>query len=219
MVMTIASVGAGWGPDGWQWGALAGGTLIHYLRFTVGRTRVAPFAALMATSAGFGLPFLPTLLAQLEGVTAAPRWLAAVVLIGILAGLAARAGMTTTVQRRAATVADEARAAVVVSFAAVVSVCALVLTLPRPAAATSVAGPPAWSVAVVFAAGLLGALIPRVVTPAARKPWRPTWPDLGGAYLKRIESLTTARVLWAAVGVLAAAAAGMWVVGFTRGFL
>jgi hypothetical protein len=219
VAMALASSSLGWGPDGWEWGALAAGTLIHYLRFTVRRTRSAPFARALATSTGVGVPFLPVVLAQLEGAAHAPRVLAAAVLIGLLAGLAGRARASLPVPRRTATAIDEVRAGVAVAMACVAGLVTVLFTFPRPPAADAVPAPAVWAAAVVLAVGAVGARLVRVVGAGRREPVSFRWPRAIAESAHVATRVATDRVLWAAMATLAAFAAVMWIVGASRGFL
>ncbi len=219
VVMALASVRAGWGPEGWVWGALAAGTLIHHLRLMVARTQAGPFGAALLVSAGIGVPFLPVLMAQLEGATAGPRWLGGVMLIGLLAGLAGRARLAEPPQRRRATDLDEVRAGVVVAAASVTALIAALVTLPSPPAAAVAFGPPLWAGVLVLATGAAGSRLARVVSRQRPPLWRLELPSALTKRVVLIDRWATDRVLWAALGALAAAAAAMWVVGATRGFL
>lgn len=220
VMMALAAANLGWGPVGWEWGALAAGTLMHYLRFTVRRTRSAPFARALSVTAGVGAPLLPVVLVELEGAARAPRVLAVVVLIGLLAGLAGRTRVPLPpLSRRTARGADEVRSGAVLAVAAIASVLGVAFTLPRPPGGEAVVAPPLWAAAVVAAAAVAGARVIRVVNPGRREPFVVPWSRAMVERAAIVGDIVTPRMLWAVVGVLVICAAAMWAVGASRGFL
>ncbi|MGH2758255.1 MAG: hypothetical protein ACRDKJ_01700 [Actinomycetota bacterium] len=218
LVALVLSMGAlGWVPLGWEWAALAGGTLIHHLRLRLGFGSWGSLAAVFLCSGGVLLPFLPSLLVGLEGSLRADDLVKVGVPLALLAGLVARSTHDDpdVVRQRAPGRWELASAAVVVCASAVASLWAPIFTIPSGAAADGVAWPPAWSVAglvvLVLLAGTAGGVraAPGSVTVPARSLPDPRLP-----------------ARWAGDGALVGAQAGLgavavgvWVLGTLRGFL
>jgi hypothetical protein len=215
--MAVASSRLGWGPPGWEWGALAAGTLIHHLRFMVERGRGVSTGVLLHRSVGLGLPFLPVVLAQVEGSFEIRGPLAVAVLLGAVGGIAGRMQMPLRAVV-AGSPADAVRGWAVAGAAAAAGMWAPFLSLPRPPAGVAIAWPPAWAVLVVLAVAAAGSQVPALVSGVPREVPALRW----GVVTERFRWLDRypgEKVLYAAVGLLAAAAAAAWVVGAARGFL
>ncbi len=67
VALMLAAGRLGWTPQGWEWGALAAGTLIHNLRLRSDLEAAGLLPATLLGGGGIGLPFLPVVLVGLEG--------------------------------------------------------------------------------------------------------------------------------------------------------
>ena len=225
------AVGAlGWGPQGWAWSALAAGTLMHYLRFSVGRGVASGYAQALGRTAAIGLPWLPVVLALLEGSLRSRGLPAAAVAAGLLGGLAARAraigpALAHGRPRGPVPVLDEVRAWTVVALVVAAALWAPVFTLPPSVGGTRVGWPPAWAVAVValavVAAGTFLRLLgtPSLVGSARPQPVQVRPPSAVISAAGRLDVLAPQLRLLIGVGALGAGAAALWLVGVARGFL
>ena len=220
VAVAVGAAALGWVPEGWAWGALAAGTLIHHLRFTVGLRPSGGIADAVIRGAGIGLPFLPVATALLEGAFRTSSRLTVVLLLGVLAGLAGRARSLPERMRRGASALDPLRAWGPVVAAGVASVAAPLLWSPSPPAGGDASWPSMWSAAFVVAATVAGSQVRGVVTARhnAASPRRSLADVLDGR-LSIVDTVATDVVLWAAVTAVAAAAVVLWLIGLGRGFL
>jgi hypothetical protein len=225
-MLAIAATTLAWSPDGWMWGALASGTLIHHLRLIVGRGTAGQWAKVWLRSGGLGVVFLPVVASLLEGSAGARGWPAAVVAIGLLVGLAGRARTATAPARRGGRrrtttgselIVEEVRAAAVAICALAAAVWAPVLALPRSIAGTPVGWPPVWAVVGVAAAGVAGAFLTSIVPKRAVVPASIELP--GRLRVPQTPLPWGNRTVWAGIGACAVVAAVLWILGLTRGFL
>jgi hypothetical protein len=216
--LAIASTELGWTSRGWAWGALAAGTLIHQLRFMVGRGVAGQWVELVLRSAGIGLPFLPVVGALLEGSLGPRGWEAAVIAAGTLIGSAARLGTPLArPRRRARGWVDDVRGPVVVALAVVASLSASALSLPRPPGGAAVHWPDVVALVAVGSAAIVGSRFRLVGSKAAPAN---AAPDLAERLPVTVEAVPARPVvLWTALGVLGAGAVALWIAGVTRGFL
>jgi hypothetical protein len=222
VAMVAGGAALGWLPAGWAWGALAAGTLIHHLRFTVDSRPAGRIADAIGRGGGIGLPFLPVSVALLEGAFAASTDLAIVVALAVLIGLAGRTRIAPT-RRDPSRELDPVRAwaPVVAAFAA--SVIAPALSLPRPPGGGSAPWPGAWAAALIAIAAVIGSQIPGLSTERAADG------DVsnGVAVFRRaaterfavLDVIATDVVLWAGLTSVAAAGVVLWLIGLGRGFL
>jgi hypothetical protein len=215
----------GWTTQGWVWGALAAGTLTHYLRFMVGRGTAGRWADPILRAGGLGLPFLPVIAALLEGVLEVRGWPAALLGTGLLLGLGGRvARPSPRPVRRRRSVLDEIRSVGAVGLAVAGGLWGTALSLPSPPAGSAIGWPPPWAPVMVLAAAALGSQLSTVVSP--RRGAIPASPSQLVARLRalgdRLEAVDVPggpKLLIGALGFLALASAGIWIVGLTRGFL
>ncbi len=228
-LVAIAAAGSvlGWTPDGWVWGALAAGTLIHHLRVTSHLPQPNVLVAGVLRSAGLGLPFLPVVAALLEGSLRAGSWYGAVTAMACLLGLALRArpeasGDSAPRRRKGRDPAGILRLSWL-GLAVLAGLTGVVLALPRPPAGGAVSWPPLWAAAVVVVCGLVGARFPRFAQPASDRPvrravsiqaWRPV--IRASAPLERI---ARTRALEASLALLVVTGVVLWAAGILRGFL
>jgi hypothetical protein len=222
VAIAVGAAALGWVPAGWAWGALAAGTLIHHLRFTVGVRPSGAVADAIGRGACIGLPFLPVTTALLEGAFRTSSRLTVVVLLGVAAGFAGRTRSSPVRMRRTAQPLDPVRAWAPVAAAAAGSVAAPLLWSPSPPAGGEAAWPPIWATAVVIAAAVVGSQIRGIVGAPrgdALAPTRRSTALLPDERLAIVDSLATDVVLWAAVTAVAAAAVVLWLIGLGRGFL
>jgi hypothetical protein len=227
VALVLAGARLEWMPAGWEWGALAGGTLMHNLRLRLASEHVGPLAGRILMGGGFGLPLLPVALVGLEGAARARGWVGIVVLVGLVAGLGARLSLFYArpgVDGRRSRPEVEGRwqwavATAVLGAAVVSGLWAPVLAVPRPPAGGPIAWPPVWAVGLVLLAGLAGALRPLPVRS------HETTSDPTGRALPRLPDLRlparTMRpgVIVTGLSALAAVAVAIWVIGVLRGFL
>lgn len=221
VVLALAAAGLGWRPGGWVWGALAGGTLIHYLRLS--DRGVEPLnvqARAQLSGGGIGLPFLPAVTALGSAAVAQRDWVAGPVVAALAAGLASRARFGSLPERarrhRTSRVHwwPRARTGAVLALASAAALWAPLLALPRPPGAEPSPWPPVWAVLVVAAAGAGGLWVPGLAP--AREPRRPPRP--GGIRFLAGKDVPPA-ALAVTLGALVLGAAGLWIVGWLRGFL
>jgi hypothetical protein len=220
VAIAVGAAALGWVPEGWAWGALAAGTLIHHLRFTVGLRPSGELADAVIRGAGIGLPFLPVATALLEGAFRTSSRLTVVLLLGVVVGLAGRARSVPEPMRRG-TSAHPLRAWGPVVAAGAASVAAPLLWSPSPPAGGDASWPPMWSAALVVAAAVAGSQVRGVVIARrvdAATPRRSLADVLDGRFTI-VDTVATDVVLWAAVTAVVAAAVVMWLIGLGRGFL
>lgn len=223
LLATIVGAAAlGWVSIGWAWGVLAAGTLIHSLRFTLGRHPSGPLTDAIGRGAGIALPFLPPCAALLEGAFRSSSDLTIVVVFAVLAGLAGRTASTRVDADSESGPLDVVRAWVPPFVAAAASVAAPLLWLPDPPAGGEVGWPPLWGAAIVLVAAIGGSQLRGVVsdrdgsdamrsrTALMRLTERPS---------AILDVVANDVVLWATVTAVAAAAVVLWLVGLGRGFL
>ncbi|MEX0874954.1 MAG: hypothetical protein WD646_06700 [Actinomycetota bacterium] len=222
VALASASSFLGWTPGGWEWGALAAGTLIHLLRVSAGRGSAGALGAGMLRGAGLGLPFLPVVVAQLEGLLGEREWVAAVVALGLLGGLAARARTSTSIEEPAGGKSGAMNRLLRggwVALAGAASLWAATLALPSSLGGDAASWPPVWAVGIVAGLGAIGARFPNLAPRRAgsREPVRslPSVPRL----VDVLDRIAVSRVLEIALVCLLLAAAGLWVAGLVRGFL
>jgi hypothetical protein len=216
--MAIGGTALGWVPGGWVWGALAAGTLIHHLRFTLGRPPAGALVDAVGRAAGLGLPFLPVLLALLEGALRVSGWLRLVVLFGALGGLAGRSWLAVVPVRRTAARVDVVRSLAPLALVLVASVYAPVLSLPRPPGGGAALWPGALPALAILVVGAAGSQLRHVVTSAPDRADRTPFRALA-LPTARVDALAKDAVLLAGLGLLGAAAVGSWLLGLARGFL
>jgi hypothetical protein len=222
VAIAVGAAELGWVPAGWAWGALAAGTLIHHLRFTVDARPPGPIADAIGRGAGIGLPFLPVATALLEGAYRTSSRLTVVVLLGLLAGLAGRTRISPVRIPRTTRALDPARAWGPIALAGAASLAAPLLWSPSPPAGGEAAWPPVWAAVVVIVAAVVGSQVRNLVAApprAALTASRPAIANLLDERLAMIDAVATDVVLWAAVTAVAAAAVVLWLVGLGRGFL
>jgi hypothetical protein len=221
VAMAVATTMLRWGPAGWIWGALAAGTLMHGLRFTVAPKGPGQLADRLGRSIGIGLPMLPVVAALLEGVSrtsgSLDGGLRALVVLALLLGLAGHSREPSAIGRdRSAT--QGWRAAGALALAGAGGLWALLLALPRPPASEQTWWPPSWGGLAVVAAGVAGIWLVRPLAPGRAPPRGGRWItfDLPVA---RLDRMASPRVLAGAVAALGTAAVMLWLVGLARGFL
>jgi hypothetical protein len=219
--LVVAAARAGTGATGWEWGALAAGTLIHNLRLRVDSPWVGPLAARLLSGGGLGLPLLPVVLVGLEGSFRSQGLVRPAMMVALVTGLAARASAEVSpgVDDPRTTGAPRWAAAMAAALAAAAIAAALwapLFTLPRPPGASPMGWPPVWAGAGVLAAAGVGGLFARErgVEVVRRRVWRPAVGDP-----RPPAGWSSPVAVTGALLVLAAGAAGMWIVGVVRGFL
>lgn len=222
LLTVVAAARLGWVPPGWEWGVLAGGTLMHNLRLRDDGSRISVLAGQILDGGGIGLPLLPGVLVALEGSARARGWQGVLLMLAIVVGLWARAARWRGRLARPRTQPGPGWAgwttAALFAGTVLAGLWASVLTRPRPPAGGSVAWPPAWGLGLVVlagaAAGVLG-LRGRVATYAAPgSPRVPSVPDLGLP-----DRWARPAAVSGALGVLGTLAVLNWVAGVFRGFL
>lgn len=222
VAIAVGAAALGWVPTGWAWGALAAGTLIHHLRFTVGANPSGAVADAIGRGAGIGLPFLPVATALLEGAFRTSSRLTLVLLFGILGGLAGRTRSPALSGPRTRPQLDPVRAWGPIAAAGAASVAAPLLWSPSPPAAGEGAWPPLWVAAAVIVAAAAGSQMRGVVAPRPVGRAKPPLHSVVRSFEERfalVDGLATDVVLWAAVTAVAAAAVVLWLIGLGRGFL
>ena len=222
VAMAAGAAALGWVPAGWAWGALAAGTLIHHLRFTVDARSTGGFAEAIGRGGGVGLPFLPVSAALLEGAFGASSELTVIVLVAVLVGLAGRTSFVHVRRPRPARGADAPRAWAPVAAAFAASVVAPVLSLPRPPGGGAAPWPGPWAAAVVVVAAIAGSQLPLVAgrEGGTAPPRRvDTYRRAVSERLAVLDVIATDVVLWAALASVAAAGVLLWLIGLGRGFL
>ena len=227
MAMAAAGSVLGWTPDGWVWGALAAGTLIHHLRVNGYQLKPNALVAGLIRGAGLGLPFLPVVAALLEGSLRAGSWYGAVTAVACLLGLALRArpGTESDVAKRRRKGRDPARILRNAWFAlaAVAGLTGVVLALPRPPAGEVLSWPPLWAAAVVGAIGIVGARFPGFAPRAEDGSRRRTAPIAAVRPLYRmvasLERVAQTRALEGTLALLVVTGIVLWAAGILRGFL
>ena len=233
LVAVVLAVGrAGWGPAAWEWGALAAGTLIHNLRLRLESGGTGPLARVLHRGGGLGLPLLPVVLVGLEGATGAGGWVGAVVMLGLVGGLAARATSFPRGDLPASGRVDDHHpvwepsvVGGIVAGCVIGGLWAPVLTMPEGSAGEGIGWPPLWAAFAVVIAGAGAAVVLRA---DGRRAWfvpgdgpgdRPGWHPVAVPEMRVPARLADTRLLLASTGVLAVVALGLWVVGLLRGFL
>ena len=223
VAMAVAGAGLGWVPAGWTWGALAAGTLIHHLRFTVEIRPAGSVAEAIARGGGIGLPFLPVAAALLEGAFSASSRLASVVLVGVLLGFAGRASAASVGERRSSAPIDHVRAWGPIALAAAAAVAAPLLWLPQPPGGGDAPWPGAWAAAAVAVAAVAGSQLGGVVAPPTDDARPPRRVDVvrrtASDRLAVLDTIASDVVLWAAFAAVGAAGVVLWLIGLGRGFL
>jgi hypothetical protein len=230
IALALAGARAGWGPQGWLWGALAAGTLMHQLRFIRDDGPLGRLAGLLKRNPGIGLPFLPVVLAELEGAFRVRGWVGVVVLFGVLGGLAGRAAVDDSkVSEVGGGSAGDGRlpapaAGAAVGLAVAAGLWAPLLRLPHPPAGDPVAWPAAWAGGVVVLLALAGSQASLVSSRPAGARMRSTLAPVRRALasavpLELVDRVARERVIWIGLGLLEAVGIGLWLVGVGRGFL
>jgi hypothetical protein len=219
--MAVAIAVLGWGPSGWLWGALAAGTLMHQLRFTVAGRGPGAIADRLGRSAGIGLPFLPVIAAVLEGASHAAgtfdRGLRALVVVAIGLGLAAHSREPSAAGRERSS-GEERRAVGILVLVGAASLWATLLAWPLPPAGETTWWPPAWASVIVAIAGVAGLGLARSLAPGRAPPRGGRWVSID-LPTERLDKVASPRTLAGAVAALGTAAVMLWLVGLARGFL
>lgn len=222
VVLALASSELGWSSQGWVWGALAGGTLTRYLRLSLrGSEPVNAQVRAVLDGGGMALPFLPTVAALCAGAAGDRGAAGLAVVLGLASGLAARARLPSRAAARGGRGAAVPRLGMLRAFAlglaAVAALWGPSVTSPRPPAGLPAPWPPTWAAILVLVAGVAGALFLPGLAPS-REPPR------AGSGVARLPSLrldvdvpTPAPVVL--LVAQAALAAGLWGLGWIRGFL
>lgn len=229
--LAIASSRLRWLPSGWVWGTLAAGTVMHQLRFSLRSGRSGAFASLVRRSAGIGLPLLPVVGAQLQAAFRVHEWTSAVVLAGLLCGLAGRTRAFDEAEPLAEAERQErgrnadrigtVRRWLPLLMAVAITAWAPLLSLPKPPAGDEIAWPSLWAVVVLLVAAALGTRVPS----GGVRPPVPSSPPVAVVYehlrvrVGVLDAVLVGRSLWVLFAVVVAAAAGLWAVGLVRGFL
>lgn len=220
LAVVVGAARLGWGPTGWEWGVLAAGTLIHYLRLRVGADSLGRLAGALVAGGGIGLPLLPVVVAALEGSTAAPGWRGTIVMAGLVAGLAARTLGHSVAEARRASRTEVVARGIAVGACVAAGLWAPLLTLQRSSLVEQISWPPLWASLVLVAAAIAGGgrgdLVPD------RLPDRPPEPESRWWRLREVrvaERVASDGVLVGTVVLLATLAVGMWAFGVVRGFL
>jgi hypothetical protein len=195
----------------------------------VNRGTAGRWADPILRAGGLGLPFLPVVAALLEGVLEVRGWPAALLGPALLLGLGGRVRRPSPrpVRRRRSAL-DEIRSAGAVGLAVAGGLWGTALSLPSPPAGSAIGWPPSWAPVIVLAAAALGSQLSTVVAP--RRGATPSSPSGPAARLRalgeRLEALGVPgdvpggpKLLFGALGFLALASVGIWIVGLTRGFL
>ena len=223
--MAAAAQRLGWTTQGWVWGALGAGTLIHHLRFMVGRGTAGRWADPILRAGGLGLPFLPVVVALLEGALEVRGWPAALLGPSLLLGLGTRVRRPAprSVRRRRSAL-DQARGFAAVGLAVGGGLWGTTLSLPRPPAGSAIGWPPPWVGVIVLIAAAVGSQLSSVVT--SRRAIAVVAPSALRAFGDRVERLVERgvvpwgpRILLGVLAFLALASVAIWIVGLTRGFL
>jgi hypothetical protein len=224
VAMTIGGSALGWIPSGWAWGALAAGTLIHHLRFSLEAPSSGAFADAIARGGGVGLPFLPVSAALLEGAFAASSRLATIMLVAIVCGFAGRTYIgpaSLPLRRRPAHEPERLALWAPVIGVGAACVAAPLLSLPRPPGGGTSQWLGVWGAAAVLIAAAAGSQM-RGVVPTPRDVDRDLGASMSRAIAERVSVLdviATDAVLWATLTAVAAAGVLLWVIGLGRGFL
>ncbi len=216
VAITIAAAALGWGPAGWAWGALAAGTLVHHLRVSSSRTSVRTATSLVARGAVIGVPFLPVVVAELEGVLRAQPWLGAIVVPALVLGLGARVRRLPRTRLRRAPRLAELVPLLFVALAVVLGLWPGSVTAPRPPGGAPIAWVPPIGVIVIVVAAGVGAAFPAFAAGPARVPRHEARP------LPSLPFAELAARRWVLEGlalVLCLVAGLLWLVGAIRGFL
>lgn len=236
--LAVASSKAGWGPEGWAWGALAAGTLMHQLRFMSHGWKHAHLADLLGRVAGCGLPFLPIVLVELEGSFKVRGWVGVAVLLGLLGGMAGRARLLASPESLGEPLGGdplggdplgpEAPQRQRLGFGAIVVVAVVVaglwapsLALPHPPGGVAVRWPPGWIGMAVAAIALGGSQISRLGEGprSGSTPVGYWWTARFGRPKRWLDHVSLWPAIWVMAGLLTTAALVLWLVGVSRGFL
>lgn len=220
--MALATTRLGWQPSGWLWGALAAGTLMHQLRFSLADARAAAYVEALRRAAGLGLAFLPVVVAQLEASFRSGDWTSAVVLLGVAGGLAGRSRIVLTDVPPARTrgVAQATFAWLPLAAATTAAMWAPLLALPRPPAGQAVAWPDPWALAIVVTAVIVGLRASPMAEALPREAVRSVrMPDRLRAAIGVVDGVATDRAIWTGFALVVATAIALWTMGLVRGFL
>ncbi len=227
LAMAAAGSVLGWTPDGWTWGVLAAGTLIHNLRVNSRDSQPNVLVAGVLGGAGLGLPFLPVVAALLEGSLRAGSWYGAMTTLACLLGLALRArreavGDASSKGRKGRDPAGILRFSWL-ALAVAAGLTGVVLALPRPPAGDVLSWPPLWAAAVVGVCGLIGSRFSRFAPRTQDRPggrevpvraWRPF-----ARVVAPLERVARTRALEASLALLVVTGGVLWAAGILRGFL
>jgi len=214
-VLALGASALGWASDGWFWGAMAAGVLVHLIgAASPGRTTALGASAAIARAGAFGAPILPV--AAAVSVGAADGGLAgAIVAVGLVVGLGSRSVPAATPGR--------SRTAPVVAGIVVVAVAAGVWAplIPRPGSVFGAGVWPSWwalpLLGVGAAAGL--AFAPALAPARTRRIRRqPTTAFMSWVVRPRLRAVRP-RWVGGVLGAWTLVAAAIWVLGFGRGFL
>jgi hypothetical protein len=219
LLLVVAAAGRlHWAPAGWDWGVLAGGTLMHNLRLR--SESIRPLAGQILNGGGIGLPLLAGVLVALEASARARGWQGALLMLGLAAGMWARAAGardSVVVPRPADDRWGRWTAVGVCAAALVAGLWAPILTRPAPAAGAAIGWPPAWALAAVLGAGAIGGW---------RRPHGPARAAEAERRMLPVVGDLLVPVRWArpaaisgALALLAGAAVALYAVGVLRGFL
>lgn len=210
----------GWEPSGWAWGALAAGTLTHWLRVRVSAPagRWAWLEGLVARGGGLGSPFLPVGVALFVGAVGAGGLTGGAVAALAVGGLGARAAAVRGHPGRGAVPFTRARAGALAAAGAA-ALWAPLLALPRPPGGEATMWPPVWALAVVGLGAALGARHADRLGP--RRAERPalSLPRIPLPAGRLADAVASRRVLLAGLGLAGAGAVAIWTLGLLRGFL
>lgn len=214
--VAAAAAALGWGPRGSVWGALAAGTLIHHLRLSTGRPSLASVASLLTRASVVGLPFLPVVLAELEGAARARPAAGAALVVAFVYGLAARTRTVPRARLRRPPRLPELAPLVLVAAAFAAALWAPLFSTPHPPAGADIDWLPAWAAVAIGLAAVGGAFFPGLL----RGPSRAAPATLVKIPATPLRDLAVRRyALEGLSSALVAVAVAMWAVGALRGFL
>lgn len=219
-LVAVAAAGArlGWVPDGWEWAALAAGTLMHSLRFSAGATAPGRVAGVLLRGAGVGLPFFPVVVAVLEGAAGASGWEGVVVAVTLIGGLWARAATGLRVSEPAEANPRGGNDIRVIALLVLVIVAALwapVFSFQEAPVVDAIDWPPVWMVGAIVLCAAIGLWLPR----AEQRYAGQAMPGAGVPELRAPGRWAGERSVVLALAATGGGAAALWVIGVIRGFL
>jgi hypothetical protein len=217
--VAVGGVALGWATGAFLWGALAAGSFLHVLRVG-GRGTAASARSVweILRSGGFGSLWLPAAAGLGAAAARAGGISGAVVLGALVAGLAGR--FVTVGARDAPRVRWSMPSAAAMGLLA--AGLAMALWAPAMMAGRSGPGwPPGWALIGPVAGAAAGGRWARVTAPSRiRRPKGPALqPGVPPPLTRVLDASEATGALAGTLGVLAATAAGVWLIALARGFI